>query len=215
MPTTLTRGFRTPVITDAPPDITVAVGNLAADVNSKSQKYLYGAEGSLPTFAASYEGTYYYCVDTGNRYFADNLAWHKITSPGTELDYKKIVANVTITVQTEATAISIITGTSKAYDASRKRIEFFSPRCDAGDHQTLYICAYRGGTSLGQAIVYGEPYAQHQERFVVTYDDSPTAGTYAYTIKAFSSGSAGTEIVYAGAGGVGNLMPATMRVTVA
>lgn len=135
------------------------------------------------------------------------------SAPGYQIDYKQITARpADITATTEATAQTIVAGNAVTYDgATVINITCFSPGLDVAASRTVYFCLYDGATSIG---IWGYNGFQNTENFrtvTMSVQITPTAGAHTYTWKAFTTGGAST--LFAGAGGVGNDMPAYIRIT--
>jgi hypothetical protein len=132
-----------------------------------------------------------------------------------ELDYVEFTSNVSPTATTEATANTVVTGSSVAYDGSTVVIiEFFSPlvRADTGAAaRQLLIWLYDGSSSIGQMGQFTTPSAQsdHKPCFV-TRRLTPSNASHTYSIRA--SVTAGTGLLSAGAGGNGAVMPGYIRI---
>lgn len=128
------------------------------------------------------------------------------------LDYVQITTAKNLTAATEGTADTVISGTSIAYDNVRKKIEFFSPGVDnESASRTVTIVLFSGDTVLGRAVVQDSGTHAGATK-IEFYDPSPTAGTYAYVIKAYSD-NAGDGVIRAGPGGSGLDLPAFLRVS--
>lgn len=124
------------------------------------------------------------------------------------LDYVTITADVTVSGANEAAAITVITGSSLAYDSTNKHIEFWAPYYVG---QNFNPVLFRGATALGAAASSGtgDGSTNISHPVIVRFTDvAPTGGTYSYVVKAFGGGT-----LKAGAGGSGNLLPAFLRVT--
>lgn len=137
-----------------------------------------------------------------------------VAAPLTEIAYDQITSSVNVTATTEATANTIVAGSSEIYPASRVKVEFWAPRASSptnGDY--LYIVLFRGATALGHARFAA---GAVQNNIIIPYLqfwDLPTAGTYTYSAKAFVGSGSGASIS-AGAGGSGNDLPAFLRTTI-
>lgn len=130
--------------------------------------------------------------------------------PGYQLDYVPITAPVNVTATSTATANTIITGTSQAYDGTPIWVEFGADRIVVGTHQ-LIVSLYDGSTELGilcrSSLTNANDSVPGSGRIRLT----PSAGTHQYVVKA--SVDAGTGIITAGAGTIGADCPAFIRVT--
>ena len=151
-----------------------------------------------------------YPSDATKALFGDGT-W-RVPSTPVGIDYVAITSNVSITATTEGTAVTVITGTSLAYDTKDKVVEFFSPQAgDAVAATDFNLVLYRGATILGQARMRGN--TDFCPLYVKFFDIAPPAGTYAYTVKAYDGNGSG--VVWAGAGGSGTVLPAYLRVSLA
>lgn len=138
----------------------------------------------------------------------------------TELDYVEYTGGaLSITATSDATAQSVVAGTSQSYAAARIKIECFAP---LGEIRHTSACAlvfnlYDGSTDLGElgqienntnnnGASMGGPV------YFVRYL-TPTAATHQYILKAWKS--VGTANVYGNTGGTANMVPAFIRVTTA
>ena len=129
---------------------------------------------------------------------------------GTQLDYAQITAaSATISATTEATAVAILTGNSVTYDGTKVAIEFFIPKLTGAGAATVTWVILRDATVLGQ-VYYGTGSTNAGGSLYRTFD-TPAAGAHTYAIKAFVNTS--NQVVQAGPGGSGQLVPAYLRVT--
>lgn len=140
--------------------------------------------------------------------------------PGYEYNYVQITAAANITATTEATANTVATATATAFDGSTiVLIEFYCPwaRPDI-TARTLNIYLYDdtggGAASIGRvAALIQEGSVNNQFTPVYTaYRVTPSNATHTYSIRA-AVGNAVGGVVNAGAGGLGNDMPAFIRIT--
>lgn len=129
---------------------------------------------------------------------------------GFQLDYVERVTTVTFTATTSATANTIITGTSQAYDGTAIWVEFGADRVLTGT-TAFGFSLYDGTTELGiiaQATLGANVPIPVTRRVRIA---APGAGTHQFIIKAFVDGGTGT--VTAGAGTIGLPSPAYLLVT--
>ena len=139
---------------------------------------------------------------------------------GGQLDYAQITAPVSgITVSTEATAATVITGNSVSYDGTRVKVEIYAPailRTDTTGQGLLVFVILRDAAVIGhgmlatggttQASAFGAGGA-------IACFDTPVAGAHTYKASAYVSVAGATMSVAAGAGGAGNNLPGFLRVT--
>jgi hypothetical protein len=130
-----------------------------------------------------------------------------------ELDYAQITANVACNVQSEATAVAVVTGASKTYDGTKCKIEFWYPKIIGASAETFTIVLTKDGTAIGQTQVGGATTGVGYNANKVEFFDTPTAAAHTYGVKAFNSAVDATAAVVAGAGGAGAFLPAWLRVT--
>lgn len=130
--------------------------------------------------------------------------------PGYELDYAERTSNTSITATSEATANTIVTGSSVAYDGSTiVKVEFWCDHMKGASGQDLRIWLYDGSSSIG-FITYTE-----SQSYVGGYGVrriTPSNASHTYSVRA-SVGGASTGVVAAGAGGSGAVAPAFLRIT--
>lgn len=132
---------------------------------------------------------------------------------GYEYDYKQITARpADITATTEATAQTMVAGNAVTYDGSTDvLIEFFAPGLDVAASRTVYFCLYDGAASIGNWGYNGFQNTENFRAINLALRIRPSAAAHTYTVKAYTTGGAST--LFAGAGGVGNDMPAFIRIT--
>ncbi len=135
---------------------------------------------------------------------------------GKELDYVQITSPVSVTATSEATANTIVTGSSVAYDGSTVvMVEFWcnhaAPDTGAAP-QDLRFWLYDGSSSIG-FIGYMQSVASGNRQYAPVYGLrrlTPSNASHTYSIR--GSVAAGTGTVQAGAGGSGNTAPAFIRI---
>jgi hypothetical protein len=136
---------------------------------------------------------------------------------GGELDYVQFTSGVNITATTEATANTIVTGSSVAYDGSTVvMVEFFCPGLNVADGTDNYVrlYLYDGSSSIGRigtlVCVSGDgSLGQIAPTFCVRRL-TPSNASHTYSVRG-DTGS-GTSIASAGAGGNGNIVPGYIRI---
>jgi hypothetical protein len=136
--------------------------------------------------------------------------------PGSQLAYAEITASVTVSATAETSANLVVAAPSLAFDGvTPVIIEVFSPAvftAPAGGANVLTFL-YQDGVSIGRIagvqagttslIVLTPVYASRRM--------TPTAGSHAYSWGAIQTGGNGS--VLAGPGGVGQYLPAYLRIT--
>lgn len=126
--------------------------------------------------------------------------------PGYEFDYVQITAGVNVTANT-VTGTDIVVGNAVTYDGStRVKVEFFAYRIQKGT--TFTICNLKDGTTDIGRITYSitDSGVGYGVRYL-----TPSAAAHTYKITGFVD--AGTGVVYAGAAGSADYMPAFIRIT--
>jgi len=132
-----------------------------------------------------------------------------------ELAYTQVTASKTVTATVEASADLVVAGPAVTYDGSTAVVvEVFSPAVTpplaAG--ASLFLWLYQDGASIGRLAGLVTPSATQLVLPVYAARRiTPTAGSHAYSFAATVSGASGS--VFAGAGGLGQYMPAFIRIT--
>lgn len=138
------------------------------------------------------------------------------TGGGTsEVDYVEFTSNVNVTATTEATANSIVTGSSVAFDGSTAYlIEFFAPgaRPDNGAvSRILNLYLYEDGASIGRIAFMTDAASGNNIAPLLGFRRrTPSAGSHTYSVRA--AVDAGTGVVAAGAGGSTATVPGFIRI---
>ena len=183
-----------------------------------------GVAGSRPAANAVGGGTLYSATDTGAVTQSDGVStwstWATIGSgdlAGKELDYVARTTNASITATSEATADTVITGSSVAYDGSTiVMVEFWANHAgpDVSGLSDLRFWLYDGSSSIGFFGYVQQTGDGANVQYVTVHSMrriTPTAASHTYSVRA--SVDAGTGTVAAGAGGSGNVAPAFLRIT--
>lgn len=138
-------------------------------------------------------------------------------SGGVELDYVEITAPVSISATSAAAANTCITGTSKAYAATRIRIEVYAPFAGPKNANTdLQVTLWDGATDLGViADIFSTSSAEADCPLYAVRYLTPTAAVHQYIVKAFRGAGATNGAFAASTGGVATAMPAFLRVSTA
>lgn len=141
------------------------------------------------------------------KFLAGDGSWAVPPSAGAQLDYAQIIAPASSTA-TAAPGGTIITGNSIVFDGSRVKVEFFTPQFQPAGASSTFIL-WRDGSEVGR---FEYDWAS-TSKFPLTLQtfDTPAAGAHTYKLTLFSN--TGTNVVAAGAGGTGALVPAFLRVT--
>jgi hypothetical protein len=130
-------------------------------------------------------------------------------TPGTEIAYDQITAQVSPLGQSQGAASSIIAGTSKTYDGTPVMLEFDCPYViSSGSATAIWVGLYLDGTLIA---IIANPGVSDQEPVCAKMRHTPSAGAHTYSIKAYANGT--SAAVVAGTGAGGNMAPAYLRVT--
>lgn len=136
--------------------------------------------------------------------------------PGYQYDRVAITSSGTSTATVEASATTIITGSSITLGAEAVRIIVTGASLtnSSGSNVFSILNIWRDSTNLGRcgisASIVGTA-MNSGAAFYAEIQDTPGAGTYVYTARLWGSG-ASTQTLIAGAGGAGNYAPAVLRV---
>jgi hypothetical protein len=127
-----------------------------------------------------------------------------------EVDYVQITSDVTISATTQAGANTIVTGTSRAYEAVPHLIEFFAARVMAGISSNTVINLWDGSTDLGRLaqISNAATGATGGGTISAATRITPTAATHQYIIKGWRDSANGTVNAASG-----TWLPAFIRIT--
>lgn len=135
--------------------------------------------------------------------------------PGHQFDYAQVASGTNLTNTSAATAHTLITGASVAYDgATEILIEAYAyavqtPASLAGASR---ITLWEDGTDLGRLGDFVTPAAAAmQAPLRAAMKRTPSAASHTYSIRGYVD--TGTGIFRAGAGGAGAATPAFMRIT--
>lgn len=166
---------------------------------------VYGPQGSLYLRRDGGDAWHLYVKTTS---VAVNTGW--IATPGQELDYVQITANVAgITATSEATSQTVIAGDDVYYDGSRVTVSFFVPSLESSAALYVTFVVYRDTTVIGQ--VYGGEVDTYEQAITFETFDTPPVGAHTYKVTAFVT--SGSLTVQVGVGGSGHLVPGWLRVT--
>jgi len=115
------------------------------------------------------------------------------------IDYAEQITDVTVNTTTEGTAVSVVSLTSKTYEASVTRFEFYAPSLDT-NAATMHITLFDGSTAVGD-LFQGAGSGNADTVGCLTRYLTPTAAAHTYNVKAWIS--SGSGLIHAGAGGTG------------
>ena len=148
----------------------------------------------------------------------ESTGWLQLGSaaggPGTAWDYAQITSNVTVSAASEATATTVVSGSTITYDGTAVIVEFFAPAVYPAPNDLVSFWLYLDGSSIAHlGLLSATPTTGNGMIIPVTlrYMYTPTAGGHTFSIRA--SRSATNATIYAGAGGQGVYVPAFLRVT--
>jgi hypothetical protein len=136
---------------------------------------------------------------------------------GKELNYVAFTSDVLPTNSAEASADTVVTSGSVAYDGSTIiQVEFYSP--DVGtpsvSGSTIILLLYEDSTLLGRIAVI-RTVAASQLRLPVrtALRRTPSNASHTYTVKAIVSSTTGGPFVTGGAGGAATGVAGFIRIT--
>jgi hypothetical protein len=142
--------------------------------------------------------------DSGNEEVDVTIAATAGDAAGVERDYVQKTTDTAISGANEGAADTIITGTSRAWLAEKVNITFSFSYNNGPDG--IILVFIRNATVIGQARV---PLGAGGD---FTVQDTPSAATFSYVVKAFRNGATGGTIE-AGTGASGTDKPAFLRIT--
>ncbi|HKY67413.1 MAG TPA: hypothetical protein VJM49_13620 [Acidimicrobiales bacterium] len=132
-----------------------------------------------------------------------------------ELAYAQVTASKTVTAGAEVSADPVVLAPSVTFDGSTVvLIEFFTPAVAPAiaANANVMLFLYQDGASIGRMAAVVNPAAANMYAPVYAVRRmTPTAGAHQYTFAAIVAGGNGT--VVAGPGGVGQYMPAFIRIS--
>jgi hypothetical protein len=184
-----------------------------------------GNHAGRPAASAVGTGALYSCTDHDLIYQTDGSSWTTwadITGgasdlAGQELNYVAFTSDVLPTNSAEASADTVVTSGSVAYDGSTiVQIEFYSP--DVGtpsvSGSTIILLLYEDSTLLGRIAVI-RTVAASQLRLPVrtALRRTPSNASHTYTVKAIVSSTTGGPFVTGGAGGAATGVAGFIRIT--
>jgi hypothetical protein len=157
-------------------------------------------------------------VDVGNQVYLCSSAG----TPGSwffasgQISYTPITASVNLTATSAPTAQTVITAGAGVFDGYPVMIEFYCPMAtppQSSVNGQIQIDLWDGSTDLGIIAQVITP-AAGLLLMPVTASRifNPSAGNHTFSIRAWVAGT-GTSTIGAGAGGVGNYVPAYLRIT--
>ncbi len=132
---------------------------------------------------------------------------------GAELDYVQKTTDTSITATTEATANTVITSSSVAYDGSTTIvIEMFGGDVEANPSagNFMQVWLYDGSSSIGSYLLVMSAAANDRKPLSMKWRLTPSNASHTYSVRA--SVNTGTGQFRAGAGGAGNSSPLWMRI---
>lgn len=185
----------------------------------QGQTSLFGTHANRPAATDVIPGSLYFESDTGQAFLSNGTIWQGPINPSAQIDYVQSTSNVVISGTTEATATTVLPGNSHTYDGSTKvEIEYFVPDISgpSNDRTGVMAVLFRGTTPLGQVRMAHTFYfggASDGDAIQHTYAkwiDTPPAGDFVYTLKAFAGQS---YTMIAGDGASGNKSPLWMKVS--
>ena len=138
-------------------------------------------------------------------------------SPGFEIAYSQITANVNIVSTTEATGTTIISPGAITFDGTPVLAHFFGiisvDTAAVGDITAVSL--FEGATQITRLGIMISVATATKQSITVSgfYRFTPTAGAHTYTVTAFSTSTTGTPQVNAGNGGAAGNAPAFIRFT--
>lgn len=134
-----------------------------------------------------------------------------------EIDYAEITSAVTVTGLSEAAATTVVTGAARDYDGVTEVLIAFQSPYARPDTVGGFIrfALFEDGVSLGLIGLASGTDTDDDLYNPISLERrlTPSAGTHTYEVRAFVNTGSGQ--VAAGAGGVGNYVPAFLRITTA
>lgn len=170
--------------------------------------YLSFVEGSAPSSPAATNFRLYIDSTTHAPKLINSSG---VTSffPGYEFDYAQVTSGGNITATVEASANTIVSGASVAYDGSTTVIiEFMCQSVLSPASQTTYLLLFDGSTSLGYI---GNSLPNNNVTTYIRRRLTPSNASHTYSIRAIVTSGTGTWT--AGAGGAGNNTPTFIRIS--
>lgn len=177
-----------------------------------------GTNGARP--AAGNTGRLYYDTTNSQLQRDNGSSWDSVEAPsgssdlaGFEKDYAQFTSPVTVSATSEATADTIVTGNSVAYDGSTVvMVEFYAPYFDSsGGARILTIVLYDGSSSIGKLGVILTLSGTIEMGSTLQRRLTPSNASHTYSVRGYIN--TGTAPVGAGAGGSTNYMPGFIRIT--
>jgi hypothetical protein len=165
----------------------------------------------VPGDVVRYGGIDYLCV---NPALGQTPPLAVAAAAGRELAYAEFLANVSVSVTTEATAVTVVTAPATVFDGSPVLIEFSAP--GANPHNatlaSLTLTLWEDGVCRGTIAIVQTPATSYLVAPVrCARRLTPAAGSHTFAIRAHTS--AGVAGVQAGPGGPGQQLPGFIRIT--
>lgn len=131
---------------------------------------------------------------------------------GQEVTYAEITSDVTVTSSTEGTPDDVVSTGSVSYDGDPVMVTFSAPAIRAWSATNpLRLSIWNDSTNLGIFAATAEPGAAgHPCSFSARI--TPTAGSHTIKITGYLPSGGTNGKVFCGAGGTGNLGPASIRI---
>lgn len=134
--------------------------------------------------------------------------------PGQELYYEEKASATSIGATSEATATTVVAGSSLFYDGKPVLIEFFAPVYNKGTTSITVVLYDDPGTGTAASIgkLVDAATGTNFPLGVLARRLSPTQGFHTYSVRAYVDAGLGGA-VNGSSGGSGNRMPAFLRIS--
>lgn len=141
-----------------------------------------------------------------------DISWQTPTAAARELDYVQYTSPVSITATTEATANTVVTGSSVAYDGSTVvMVEFFAPYSTSpASANNIYFVLYDGSSSIGLMSLSLGGGSTIRHPVFLSRRLTPSNASHTYSVRAFVD--SGTGAAGSGAGGAAAVVPGYIRI---
>lgn len=132
--------------------------------------------------------------------------------PGYEIAYVEFTSPVTVSANSEATAVDVVSSGAITYDGTPVIVSFYSPNVTTGATDRVTLVLQDGATVVATLglIVVNTAVAVIGNTMFVSRKLTPSAGSHTYKITAFRTTNNGT--VNAGNSGTGAYAPGYIRV---